>query len=98
MNAPFRTSAHHPPDTSQVDTVCSGMSQEQTIPRRENRLIKKRELAARLSISPRTVDDLVAKRTIPYIAISPRLHLFDLEAVQAALAKRFEVRVKGVFL
>lgn len=68
------------------------------LPVSHSRLIKKKELAARLSISPRTVDDLVAKRAIPYLAISPRLHLFDLEAVQAALAKRFEVRPKGVLL
>jgi predicted DNA-binding transcriptional regulator AlpA len=114
MNAAFRTPPRHQPDTSQVDTVCGSMSTQSEIPSQKagrvcpptadhsgvpnSRLIKKKELAARLSISPRTVDDLVAKRTIPYLAISPRLHLFDLEAVQAALAKRFEVRAKGVLL
>ena len=59
-------------------------------------LLKKKQLATVLGISPRTVDDLVAKRAIPYLAISPRLHLFDPEAVKFALAKRFEVRAKGV--
>lgn len=114
MNAAFRTTPRHLPDTSQVDTVCGSVSTQSEISPQKagrayhptadhsgvqtSRLIKKRELAARLSISPRTVDDLVAKRTIPYIAISPRLHLFDLEAVQVALAKRFEVRAKGVLL
>ena len=114
MNAAYRTQPRRQPDISQVDTVCGSMSTQSEIPPQKSgrvyqptadhsgvpnsRLIKKRELAARLSISPRTVDDLVAKRTIPYLAISPRLHLFDLEAVQAALAKRFEVRAKGVLL
>lgn len=69
------------PGRADMDTTC---------------LIKKKELAARLSISPRTVDDLVAKRTIPYLAISARLHLFDLEAVRVALSQRFEVRAEGV--
>jgi len=59
-------------------------------------LLKKKQLATVLGISPRTVDDLVAKRVIPYLAISPRLHLFDPEAVKFALEKRFEVRAKGV--
>ncbi len=59
-------------------------------------LLKKKQLATVLGISPRTVDDLVAKRAIPYLAISPRLHLFDPDAVKFALAKRFEVRAKGV--
>ncbi len=114
MNAPFRTLPRCLPDTSQVDTVCVSMGEKSHYSSQKpgrvcqstadhagmptTRLIKKRELAARLSISPRTVDDLVAKRTIPYIAISPRLHLFDLDAVQAAIAKRFEVRAKGVLL
>jgi len=62
----------------------------------QTRLIKKKEMARLLAISPRTVDDLVAKRVIPYLALSPRLHLFDPEAVRQALATRFEVRAKGV--
>ena len=62
----------------------------------QTRLIKKKEMAHLLAISPRTVDDLVAKRVIPYLALSPRLHLFDPGAVRQALASRFEVRAKGV--
>lgn len=61
-----------------------------------SRLIKKKELASLLSISPRTVDDLVAKREIPYLALSPRLHLFDIDAVRQALSNRFGVRAKVV--
>jgi excisionase family DNA binding protein len=52
---------------------------------------KKAELARALGVSARTVDNWVARRTIPYIAVSPRMHLFDLEAVKAALRDRFEV-------
>lgn len=114
VDSSLRTHSRHAPDTPQVDTVRSGMKQPfenfsqksgrdrgataDHISVERRRFIKKKELAARLSISPRTVDDLVAKRVIPYIAISPRLHLFDPDAVQAALSKRFEVRAKGVLL
>ncbi len=54
-------------------------------------LVKKRELARIISASPRTIDSWVAKRIIPFLAISPRLHLFDVRAVQEALATRFGV-------
>ena len=47
-----------------------------------------------LSISPRTLDDWVAKGIVPYLAISPRLHLFDMEQVRAALAEKFGVNAK----
>ena len=42
-------------------------------------------------MSPRTLDNWVARRIIPYVAVSPRMHLFDLEEVKAALRDRFEV-------
>lgn len=54
-------------------------------------LFKKKALAAQLGISPRTVDGWIAKRMIPYLAASSRLHLFDLGAVRKALAARFRV-------
>lgn len=56
-----------------------------------NRLLKKKEIAALLGVSPRTIDNWVMRRTIPYIAASPRLHLFDAEAVMKAVRSRFEV-------
>lgn len=56
------------------------------------RLVKKKELAALLGVSPRTVDTWVQHRLIPHLAINDRLHLFDPAAVRAALAARFEVR------
>lgn len=58
----------------------------------ETLFVKKAELARALGVSARTVDNWVARRTIPYIAVSPRMHLFDLEDVRAALRNRFEVR------
>lgn len=57
-------------------------------------LLKKRPLAARLGVSVRTIDNWVAKRIIPYLAPSPRLHLFDFDAVRIALNSRFGVEPK----
>ena len=54
--------------------------------------VKKTEAAKALGVSARTLDNWVARRIIPYVAVSPRMHLFDLEAVKAALQGRFEVR------
>jgi predicted DNA-binding transcriptional regulator AlpA len=54
-------------------------------------LLKKKPLAALLGVSSRTIDKWVAQRMIPYLATSPRMHLFDVEAVRAALQKRFGV-------
>lgn len=54
-------------------------------------LLKKKPLAALLGVSDRTIDTWVAQRAIPYIATSPRLHLFDVEAVKAALKAKFGV-------
>lgn len=53
--------------------------------------LKKRPLAAHLGVSVRTIDNWIAQRIIPYLATSPRLHLFDLDAVKKALADRFGV-------
>ena len=57
----------------------------------EMNLIKKTELAKMLGVSVRTVDNWVARRIIPYLAISSRLHLFDPVAVKCALAGKFGV-------
>jgi predicted site-specific integrase-resolvase len=54
-------------------------------------LIRKEELARRLSVSARTIDNWLCKRLIPVIATSQRMHLFDLEEVRAALEKRFKI-------
>jgi hypothetical protein len=54
-------------------------------------LIKKKELAARLSVSPRTIDEWARKRKIPYLQISDRFYLYEFEAVLAALKKHYQV-------
>jgi excisionase family DNA binding protein len=54
-------------------------------------LIKKKELAKRLSVSPRTIDEWIRKRKIPYLQISPRFYLYDFEAVLAALKTQYQV-------
>ena len=58
-------------------------------------LLKKKSLAAQLGVSVRTIDNWVAQRIIPYLAPSPRLHLFDPDAVKRALAARFGIEAKA---
>jgi hypothetical protein len=60
----------------------------------EPQLVKKRELARLLSMSPRFLDDLIAQRAIPFLEVSPRLHLFDVEVVKSALQARYGVSPK----
>ncbi len=60
----------------------------------EPTLIKKKELAKRLSVSPRTIDNWVAKRTIPFIRVGPRFYLYDFEAVLSAIKKHYEIEPK----
>ena len=61
----------------------------------EPALIKKKELAKRLSVSTRTIDDWVAKRIIPYIQMSPRFYLYDFDAVLAAIKKNYQVDARA---
>ena len=57
--------------------------------------VRKAELAKMLGVSPRTIDNWIAKRMIPVIATSPRLHLFDVEAVKVALEQGFAIPVSA---
>ncbi len=59
------------------------------------KLVKKRELAAMIGVSARTVDNWVAQRLVPHLAITSRLHLFDPAAVKKALSARFGVESLG---
>ena len=61
----------------------------------EPALVKKSELAKLFGVSPRTVDNWVAQRLIPYLATSPRMHLFDVSAVKKALAAKFEIAARA---
>lgn len=56
-------------------------------------LLDKRSLARELSVSVRTVDNLMARRAIPCVKIG-RLVRFDLQRVKAGLA-RFEIHEVG---
>jgi hypothetical protein len=42
-------------------------------------------------VSLRTVDNWLASRLIPYVAVSSRLHLFNVQEVEEALRERFGV-------
>jgi hypothetical protein len=57
----------------------------------EPTLIKKKELAKRLSVSTRSIDTWVGKRMIPYIQITPRFYLYEFDAVLAAVRKHYQV-------
>lgn len=54
-------------------------------------LIKKKELAKRLSVSPHTIDAWVRRREIPFIQVTTRLYLYELDAVIAAIRKKYGV-------
>lgn len=58
-------------------------------------LIKKKELAVRLSVSPRTIDEWARKRKIPYLQISDRFYLYEFEAVLAALKRNYQVETRS---
>ncbi len=57
----------------------------------EPTLIKKRELAQRLSVSPRTIEEWTQKRIIPRIAVTARLNLYNFDEVLEILEKRYKV-------
>ncbi len=54
-------------------------------------LIKKKELAKRLSVSTRTIDDWTRKRKIPYLQLGNRFFLYDAAAVLDSLRKQYQV-------
>ncbi len=55
------------------------------------KVIRKKELAKRLSVSTRTVDNWMAKRLIPYIQVTPRFYLYEFEAVLEAIKKHYQI-------
>jgi excisionase family DNA binding protein len=56
--------------------------------------LSKKELALALGVSPRTIDNWMAQRRIPFVRLSPRLIKFIFERVKAALAC-YEVKEVG---
>ena len=59
------------------------------------RLLSKRELAAALNVSIRTIDYWIAGKRIPRLRLSARLTRFSLARVEAALA-RYEIKEMGL--
>lgn len=53
--------------------------------------LKKTELARRLSVSPRTIEEWSQKRIIPHIAINSRLNLYNFDEVLEVLETRYKV-------
>ena len=56
-------------------------------PARSTGLLRKKELAAELGVHPRTVDNWIAARKIPFIKVTNRLNLYRLADVMRALQK-----------
>ncbi len=63
---------------------------QQTLPKK----ITRKELAAHLGLSLRTVDNLVTSGRIPYLKLG-RAVRFDLSEVEAALREKFTVTAKA---
>ena len=57
-------------------------------------LVTKDVVAKAASVSPRTIENWMGQRRIPYVRLSPRCVRFRINAVLAALRK-FEVREVG---
>jgi len=57
-------------------------------------LLSKRELAAVLNVSERTIENWISEKRIPQLKLSSRLTRFSLAKVQAALS-RYEVKEVG---
>ena len=64
------------------------------VPEIPKRLLSKRELAAVLNVSERTIENWLAQKRIPRLRLSNRLTRFNLPKVEAALA-RYEVKEVG---
>lgn len=87
MAMKFIISTHHTLTTNTNMLVqCSAAGSPE-----EPGLIKKAQLASRLSVSPRTIDNWIANRIIPYIQISPGFNRFDYDAVIAVLREKYGI-------
>jgi hypothetical protein len=56
--------------------------------------LSKQELALVIGVCPRTIDNWMAQKRIPFLRLSARLIKFNLERVKAALA-RYEIKEVG---
>jgi excisionase family DNA binding protein len=60
----------------------------------DRHFLSKQELAFAVGVSPRTIDNWIAQKRIPFLRLSTRLIKFNLERVKAALA-RYEIKEIG---
>jgi excisionase family DNA binding protein len=58
------------------------------------RLLSKKELAATLGVSQRTIENWLAQKRIPQLQLGPRLTRFNLSRVEQALG-RYEILEVG---
>jgi excisionase family DNA binding protein len=72
----------------------SALSDSESVALIPKRLLSKKELAAVLNVSERTVDNWCAQKRIPRFRLSARLTRFSLPRVEAALA-RYEIKEVG---
>jgi excisionase family DNA binding protein len=77
--------------TQRTMNTCDPNSQGRSQAPDQPVLIKKKELAKRLSVSPHTIDAWVQRREIPCIKVTPRLYLYEVEAVMEAIRKKYGI-------
>jgi excisionase family DNA binding protein len=78
-------------DEASTASKSSAFDRNESIPKR---LLSKRELAAVLGVSQRTIENWLAQKRIPQLKFSARLTRFNLPKVEAALEK-FELKELG---
>jgi hypothetical protein len=87
MKAIIQSTTHQTMNSSYSNSTTGSPVSNQPV------LIKKKELAKRLSVSPHTIDAWVQRREIPCIKVTPRLYLYEFDAVIAAIRKKYRIDV-----
>ena len=87
MKAIIQSTTHQTMNSSHSNSTTGSPVSNQPV------LIKKKELAKRLSVSPHTIDAWVQRREIPCIKVTPRLYLYEVDAVMAAIRKKYRIDV-----
>jgi excisionase family DNA binding protein len=87
MKAIIQSTTHQTMNSSYSNSTTGSPVSNQPV------LIKKKELAKRLSVSPHTIDAWVQRREIPCIKVTPRLYLYEFDAVMAAIRKKYRIDV-----
>ena len=87
MKAIIQSTTHQTMNSSYSNSTTGSPVSNQPV------LIKKKELAKRLSVSPHTIDAWVQRREIPCVKVTPRLYLYEVDAVMAAIRKKYRIDV-----